>query len=232
MIDKVGKRTLFAAALFACLPALAHAQAPPPWPDTFVNRLGALALIQSLNAEILGSRSATFTLEKWCGDHALAAEPRIAARLIAGTDKALDADQRQRLQVTNEPVKYRRVQLRCGSHVLSEAENWYVPNRLTAEMNRALETTDTPFGRAVQPLEPYRQTFDARLLWSPLPAGWERTPDTRLPCATTGALTMPDALFEHRAVLYTREHKPFSEVHEVYQRQVLAFPAPGPCHER
>jgi hypothetical protein len=35
-------------------------------------------------------------------------------------------------------------------------------------------------------------------------------------------LAIPDALFEHRAVLYTRDHKPFAEVREVYQRQILA----------
>ena len=194
-----------------------------------MTRLGALALIQSLNAEVLGSRSATLTLEKWCGDHRLAEEPRIAARLVPGVEKAPDADQRQRLQMTNEAAKYRRVELRCGSRVLSEAENWYVPSRLTAEMNRVLETTDTPFGRAVQSLEPYRQTFDVKLLWSPLADGWERSSDRRSPCAATGALAIPDALFEHRAILYTREHKPFAEVHEVYQRQLLAFAAPGPC---
>jgi hypothetical protein len=228
-LRRVARSTIFAAALAGCVPPLAHAQAPPPWPDTFVARLGALALLQGLNAEILGSRSATLTLEKWCGDHRLAEEPRIAARLITGVDKALDAEQRQRLQVTNEKVKFRRVQLLCGSHVLSEAENWYVPSRLTAQMNRVLESTDTPFGKAVQPLGPYRQTFDVRVLWSPLPEGWERTSDGRRPCATAGALTIPDALFEHRAILYTRQHKPFSEVHEVYQRQILAFPAPGAC---
>ena len=42
------------------------------------------------------------------------------------------------------------------------------------------------------------------------------------------ALAIPDALFEHRAVLYTEDRRPFSEVHEVYQRQLLAFPLPHP----
>jgi chorismate-pyruvate lyase len=223
-------RSIVAAAAFAgCLQVVAHAQAPPPWPDSFVARLEALALIQSLNAEILGSTSATLTLERWCRDHRLAAEPRVAARVISGEDQPLSAEQRQRLQVAGETVKYRRVRLSCGGHVLSEAENWYVPGRLTADINRLLETTDTPFGRAVQRLDPYRQTFEVRLLWSPLPDGWESAADPRQPCATSGALTIPDALFEHRAILYTRDHKPFSEVHEVYQRSVLAFPPPNSC---
>jgi len=35
---------------------------------------------------------------------------------------------------------------------------------------------------------------------------------------------IPEAWIEHRAVLYTREHQPFSELNEVYPRQLLAFP--------
>jgi hypothetical protein len=231
-LRRLARSAIVAAVLVGSAPIAAYAQTTPPWPDTFVTRLGALALMQRLNAEILGSRSATLTLEKWCRDHALAEEPRIAARLIAGADKALDAEQRRRLQVTDEKVTYRKVELRCGTHVLSEADNWYVPSRLTAEMNRLLETTDTPFGKAVQSLEPYRQTFDVRLLWSPLPDGWERASTARLPCAAAGVLAIPDALFEHRAILYTREHKPFSEVREIYQRQLLSFPPPAVCESR
>ena len=86
--------------------------------------------------------------------------PKIVARLIRGVDKAPTPEQRQRLQVKGrERVNYRRVQLRCGRQVLSEAENWYVPSRLTAGMNRLLETTDTPFGKAIQALQPYRQNL-------------------------------------------------------------------------
>lgn len=44
------------------------------------------------------------------------------------------------------------MRLTCGGAVLSVAHNWYVPARLTPEMNRALETSDTPFGKVVAPL--------------------------------------------------------------------------------
>ncbi|HEX9368525.1 MAG TPA: hypothetical protein VF921_17985 [Vicinamibacterales bacterium] len=216
---------ILAAAFFA--PAAAYAQAPPAWPDTFVARLEALALIQTLNAEILTSPSSTRSLENWCRDHRLAAEPRILAHVVPGVNEPPTAEQRQRLEVTDqEEVRYRRVQLRCGTRVLSEADNWYVPGRLTPEMNRLLEATETPFGKAVESLEPYRRTFAVTLLWAPLPDGWERE-SRSVPVAAGGALTIPDAVFEHRAVLYTREHKPFSEVREVYQRQLLAFPPPS-----
>jgi chorismate-pyruvate lyase len=132
-----------------------HAQRGPVWPDALLTRTQALALVQGLNAEILASRSATATLEKWCGDHALAREPRMVAEVLAGEPRAPTAEQRRRLQAdSGEVVRYRRVRLRCGGHVLSEAENWYLPGRLTPEMNRALETGNTPFGRVVAPLSP------------------------------------------------------------------------------
>jgi hypothetical protein len=215
---------IVAAAIIAGVPVFA--QEVPAWPDTYVGRLQALALLQTLNAEVLASRSATSTLEGWCRDHRLAKEPAIVAEMVNGIAKVPTTEQRQRLEVSpREEVKYRRVRLRCGNRVLAEADNWYVPSRLTPEMNRLLETTDTPFGRAVRPLDPYRQTFEVKLLWSPLPNGWERS--SSVPSnLTSGALAIPDALFEHRAVLYTHEHKPFSEVDEVYERQLLAFPPP------
>ena len=53
--------------------------------------------------------------------------------------------------------------------MLSEADNWYVPSRLTGEMNRVLETTAAPFGKAVMDLKPYRQTYAVDVLWWPLP---------------------------------------------------------------
>ena len=45
---------------------------------------------------------------------------------------------------------YRRVYLACGTHVLSEAENWYVPERLTPEMNRTFDTSEIAIRRGGQ----------------------------------------------------------------------------------
>jgi chorismate-pyruvate lyase len=198
----------------------------PAWSDSFLSRVEALALMQSLNAEILASTSSTTTLEKWCRDHRLADDPRIVARRMTGVEQPPTVEQRQRLEVTpGERVKHRRVQLVCGSRVLSVADNWYVPGRLTSEMNQELDTTDAPFGKVVRPLEPYRRTFAARVLWRPLPEGWELG-GRALEGTASGRLDIPDALFEHQAVLYTSKQRPFAEVNEVYQRGILAFPQP------
>ncbi|HEV7480866.1 MAG TPA: hypothetical protein VGO05_11380, partial [Roseiarcus sp.] len=124
----------------------------------------------------------------------------------------------------DEPLGYRRVRLKCGDHVLSEADNWYVPARLTPEMNHVLETTDTPFGKAVAALHFRRHTLSADLLWRPLPRGWEMgaTPAPQ----EADALMIPDHVLEHRAVLSTPDGEPFSEVVETYTSEVLAFPSP------
>jgi chorismate-pyruvate lyase len=139
--------------------ALSAARSEPAaeWPNSFVSRIEALALMQTLSAEILASRSATSVLEEWCASHRLAgtAEPVIAAHFVRGEDKAATAEQRQRLELApGEEVKFRRVQLLCGDRIFSEADNWYVPGRLTAAMNQLLETTTTPFGKAVRDLKP------------------------------------------------------------------------------
>lgn len=219
--------SLIAILIAASCPPLCAAPAPP-WRDTPIARLEALALIQTLNAELLSSSSATRTLERWCQIHALAEPAQIVARRIDATETAASEAIRQDLQVSaEEPVQYRRVELRCGEHLLSIADNWYVPARLTPEMNRSLTTTPTPFGKVVQPLSPHRETLAMKLLWSPLPDGWERTAGRSAAAAIVSHdLEVPAALFEQRALLYASTHQPIAEVHEVYQRDILAFPEP------
>jgi chorismate-pyruvate lyase len=212
------------------LAGAAHADADlpppaPPWPGSFIARLEALALLQTLNAELLSHDSATLTLERWCDLHRLASPALIVAEKVPGAVKVPTAEQRQLLRVgANDPVRYRRVRLSCGGHVLSQADNWYVPGRLTADMNRQLETTDVAFGRVVQALHFQRRTLSASLLWSPLPQGWET--GTALPAETPAPLPLPAGLLEHRAVLTLPDGTPFSEVVETYTSEVLAFRAP------
>jgi hypothetical protein len=196
-----------------------------PWPDTLLARVEALALIETLNAKLLGARTATEVLDKWCTDHKMASDPAVRARIVAGAKKPVSAEQRGRLQIgADEKVAYRRVELTCGDHVLVEADNWYVPSRLSLEINHVLETTDTPFGRAVQAVKPIRQNFAVEILWKPLPDGWELGPSAA--DRPHESLTIPWQLFQHRALVYDSAHRPFSEVNEIYTRETLAFGPP------
>lgn len=203
----------------------------PSWREGFTARLEALALLETLNADLLSHDSATLTLDRWCGDHRLAASPHIVAELVHGVDQAPTAEQRQLLDVSvSEPVRYRKVRLSCGDHVLSEADNWYVPSRLTPDMNHQLDTTDTAFGRAVHALNFHRRTLSAKLLWSPLPQGWDM--GAPVPKRHETTLAMPHAVLEHRAVLTLPNGTPFSHVVETYTSEVLAFPQPEESHQQ
>jgi chorismate-pyruvate lyase len=212
-------------ALTASAPSRPHAQTAPMWPDTFLTRVEAMALLETLNATLLAARSATFTLDRWCADHKLSGETKIHAQLVRGVEKPLTAEQRQRLEIDErEPVKFRHVELKCGERTLSEADNWYVPSRLTAEMNTLLETTDTPFGRAVAALKPFRRTFAVDILWKPVDDGWETRPPTA--DHPQRPLAIPGQLFQHRALVIAPDLKPISEVAETYTSENLAFTPP------
>ena len=202
----------------------APAETASTWLDSYTTRLEALALLQTLDADLLSHDSATVTLDHWCASHHLGDPPTITAELVHDADKPATAAQRDLLHVSaTEPLVYRHVRLHCGSHVLSEADNWYVPGRLTPEMNQALEHSDVPFGRAIEALHFQRHTLSAQLLWAPLPEGWEMTGPT---AEHDNKLMIPVNVLQHTAVLSLPDGTPISALTETYTSEVLAFPEP------
>lgn len=146
--------------------------------------------------------SATAALGEWCRARHLADPPTITAQRITGADLAPSAEVRSLLHVApDETIGYRHVRLSCGDAVLSVAHNWYVPARLSAEMNRTLDTSDTPFGRVAAPLNFARQRLAGKR--GPLP-GCPR-----------------DTILAHRAVLTLADGRPISLVVECYTRANL-----------
>lgn len=186
----------------------------------------ALAILQTLNADLLASKSATKTLQSWCESHHMATEPKIIALRDSRVFKEPDEMVRNSLKVSDaEPVMYRRVQLVCGHHVLSHADNWYVPSRLTDYMNALLTQTDMPFGAVVRPLNFYRQTEKSTLLWDPLPKNWDQK---KLAIANDDpSLNIPEFILEHQAILLTDKNIPFSAVVETYTKHIFSFPMDG-----
>jgi chorismate-pyruvate lyase len=229
-------RALVSRGLLASLLSFAFGHAPAAdtlpnpaaaaWSDSYTTRLEALALLQSLNADLLSHDSATLTLERWCAAHRLAMPATVVADRVHDVDKQPTGEVRMLLGVSvAEPVKYRRVRLRCGARVLSEADNWYVPAQLTTAMNQSLDASDIPFGKAVQALNYRRRTLSAALLWSPLPEGWEMAGAPRAP--GTSPLQIPPQVLQHKAVLTLPDGTPFSHVVETYTSEVLGFPEPA-----
>ena len=120
--------------------------------------------VARLQSGLAASPSATQFLTDRCAALKLASPPVIKA-VREHEERPASAQVREWLHVAaDSPLGYRRVLLACGIHTLSEADNWYVPERLTPEMNRQLEASDTPFGAVVKPLNFHRRILKAEPL--------------------------------------------------------------------
>lgn len=208
-------------------PPAPHFEPEPLWRDTAVHRLMLTALLNELDATLLSAASATRTLEDWSRRHRLPSGPAVRALCQRTPPRpcppALREALRLPVQAPSDTLRYRHVRLICGSLILSEAENWYLPARLTADMNRALDTTETPFGRVTAPLAFTRRLVQSERLWSPLPTGWEMG---TLPAGTGAPLDFPPVLFRHHVVLSRQDGAPFSAVIESYTAGAFSFPPP------
>lgn len=161
--------------------------------------------IHAFDANLNSRASATETLRLLCETRRWASPPAIRAVRDTGTHRLPSHETLGLLGVEGaDQLRYRRVRLMCGRHVLSEAENWYRPDRLTPAMNQALETSDTPFGVVVRPLDFQRRTLE----------------DVDLTAG--GGAPTPRWVLRHRALLSTGAGLPFSVVVETYSRDVLA----------
>ncbi len=147
--------------------------------------------------------SATLALGQWCAAQGIARPPEIRALADRAASNPPSPAVRASLGVSaSDQVAYRHVRLTCGDTVLSVAHNWYVPARLTPEMNRTLETTDAPFGKVVAPLGFRRERLASR-----------RGRMAECPEGT---------ILSHRAVLRLLDGRAISLVVECYTRANLS----------
>ncbi|MCJ2187867.1 hypothetical protein [Novosphingobium beihaiensis] len=117
--------------------------------------------LEDFEAALRRHDSATLALEEWCAAHDIADPARITAHSISAASNDPPKSVRGRLRLKRgETFAMRNVRLACGQTVLSVAWNWYVPSRLTPEMNAALRNSDTPFGKVVAPLNFRRQPLE------------------------------------------------------------------------
>ena len=184
-------RTLVAVAAAAWTIGMAWAQQP------------SAPALERLKSDLLSNSSATQVLTKWCGDLRLASPPVIRAERDAAAARAPTPEITALLAARpDETIRYRHVRLMCGTHLLSEADNWYRPSQLTADMNRTLDNTDVPFGAVVRPLNFHRKAL-----------------------GTTMAADRQSPL-QVRALLLTETEVPFSLVVENYSRDLIAGSPP------
>ncbi|QRM32258.1 hypothetical protein [Microvirga sp. VF16] len=184
------------------------------------------ALVWALSTRLIASASATDTLLAWCEEHGLSHGPitvdvrqRFAPAIVP--DEVMAA-----LGPTApEAVHYRQVRLMRGSLALAAAENWFVPQRLTAAMNETLNQTSIPFGTVIAPLHPVRRTQVANA-W-PLVA----EPVEELPWFSGSAdEPRPEIILEHKAMILTDSGTSLALVNELFFAELVSFASPPlPC---
>jgi chorismate-pyruvate lyase len=146
----------------------------------------------ALLAALRSDSSATAVLERMTG-HTATITP--LPHTEPATNDVLDALHLSDIGM----IRHRRVRLELGGAAYSDADLWYVPERLPADIRATLADGVTPFGRAVLMLGPVRKTLHIA------------TPDTG-----------EHALIIH-AVLYDRAI-PIAYAAERYRRALIALP--------
>lgn len=130
--------------------------------------VGTLAWAQARVTDVVGLEraldardSATETLRLWCARH----RPKGDAAIHAVREAVEKPPPSEVIDQLGSPpadiVRYRRVRLTCGVTTLSEADNWYRADRLSAAMNDTLDHSDKPFGPVVSPLGLHRRPLSS-----------------------------------------------------------------------
>jgi chorismate-pyruvate lyase len=194
------------------------------WDFPVVNaRFDVAALVRELSEHLLHASTATAALHTWCAARSLGAGPITVVKQAPDRRCYPDDDMLDELRPErHERIAYRRVRLVRGPLVLSEADNWFVPERLPPEIGELLEETDVPFGTAIAQLQPSRRTYFVR--FAELSAAWQAS-------AADNSLVLSPAMtiLEHRAVVLDRDRRPLSVVSERYRAALLgAVEAPFP----
>ncbi len=121
-------------------------------------------VILHLCETLLTTFSVTAALQVWCEMRGLG-EGDLFADLHADSGK-LDLPPlgvNMLLPKQGETIRHRSITLMRGDVPLLDADNWYIPDRLPEHARVLLETTDTPFGKALEGTIQNRETFSMLL---------------------------------------------------------------------
>lgn len=177
--------------------------------------------LQEFHNRLLQSNSATEVLDEWCGNGRHGARAEIRAQRLDVEPVSAPSNVLTLLGIEDEQLcSYRRVRLVHDGVVLSDAENWYIPAELSAEMNLLLEHSDAPFGYVVQPLG-----FKRRNLATEFLLRLSHLSNVKVGGAVTDSPTteMPEHILRHRTLLLKPCGTPFSFVVETYTRNILQY---------
>jgi hypothetical protein len=168
---------------------------------------------------LIAGAMATETLLAWCEEHGLSQGPITVECQQRLALSAVPDEVRATLgPAAHEAVHYRQVRLMRGSLALATAENWFVPQRLTADMNETLNQTEIPFGTVIAPLRPFRRTLAAHL--QPLAAD---PAEDLLRARGSAHQPRPEIILEHIAVILSGSRTALAFVKESFFSELVSF---------
>lgn len=143
---------------------------------SFPNPAAEAAPLAAFRDRLREAASATGLLQTWCEARGIG-EGSVRALRHPGPAEPLPAEATHMLLPPGAPhhVRHRRVTLLRGAAGLSDCDIWWLPSRLTPEMQAALDSTDRPFGTVVEALRPTRRVLAETVLPPGGPHGLEVT---------------------------------------------------------
>uniref|UniRef100_E6VCY5 Uncharacterized protein n=1 Tax=Rhodopseudomonas palustris (strain DX-1) TaxID=652103 RepID=E6VCY5_RHOPX len=164
--------------------------------------------------------TATTALIAWCRCHHPCNAESVAITLLG--DETMPADDydgplRPR---DGETLRRRRVWLHWGDRVLSEAENWYIPERLPPAMRDAVADGLRPYGAVVAGLRPKRVTTTV-LRTDDIACDRFDDEEILARLARTRGFSPPQAFVLHIHAVMTASGVVLAELREHYRRELL-----------
>ena len=121
-------------------------------------------IILHLCETLLTTFSVTAALQVWCELRGLGSGDLYSDIKAESGAQALPPLGIDLLKPTGtETVRHRAITLKRGDVPLLDADNWYIPDRLPLHARVLLDTTDTPFGKALEGTLQNRETFSTLL---------------------------------------------------------------------
>ncbi|WBU31867.1 hypothetical protein OOZ54_10345 [Rhodopseudomonas palustris] len=164
--------------------------------------------------------TATAALIAWCRCYHPCDAEAIAITLRGDEVMAADRYHGPLRPQAGETLRRRRVWLHWGSRVLSEAENWYIPERLPLPMREAVADGGRPYGAVVAALRPERIPL-ATLRTDEGGGDRSGTAEMLVQLAQAKGFSPPEAFVLHIHAIMTASGVMLAELREHYRRDLL-----------
>ena len=169
--------------------------------------------------------TATAALNTWRAERLHPHDSCITASILVDETVPVDMYNGILAIQAGELLRYRRVVLKWGHTAVSEAENWYLPDRLPPLLRWQMRHSNQPFGQIIHPLQPRRSTIQ-RYINDDLELSTSRNEEwINAPKIPPEFSPLQDFALHIRAIMTTGTGMFIAELREHYRKSLLPLPA-------